>query len=165
VTQFGRLQALIDGRVEFVIVGGLAATIHGSARVTQHIDIVYCRGDEKKARLVAALAPYRPNLRGAPPNLPFEWSVDTLKAGLNFTVVSTLRWIDLLGEVTGGGGYESVRPDAVNVEYYGHQILCVSLSKLIALKRAAGRPKDNEVLAELETILDLQRAKNKTNRP
>ena len=158
MTQFGRLlQALIEGRVEFIIVGGLAATIHGSARVTQDIDIVYGRSDQNIARLVAALAPYAPYLRGAPPNLPFKWSVETLKAGLNFTLVSTVGWIDLLGEVTGGGGYDSLHSDAVPVEYHGHQVLCVSLTKLIDLKRAAGRPKDNESLAELETILDLQR--------
>jgi hypothetical protein len=43
------------------------------------------------------------------------------------------------------------------VQYHEHQVLCVSLSTLIALKRAAGRPRDNEVLAELESILELQR--------
>src|SRR5262249_2110715 len=152
-------QALIDRRVEFILVGGLAATVHGSARATQDIDIVYRRSDENLSRLVAALAPYQPYLRGAPPNLPFAWSVATLKAGLNFTLVSTLGWIDLLGEITGGGGYEALRPDAVDVAYYGQPVLCVSLPKLIALKRAAGRPKDNEVVAELEAILDLQRDK------
>lgn len=156
MTQFGRLlHALTEGQVEFIIVGGLAAAIHGSVRVTQDIDVVYRRTDENLTRLVAALAPYHPYLRGAPPNLPFTWSVETVKSGLNFTLVSTLGWIDLLGEVTGGGSYDSLRPDVVPVQYHGHQVLCVSLSKLIGLKRAAGRPKDIEVLAELETILNL----------
>lgn len=157
MTQFGRLlQALIDGRVEFIIVGGLAATIHGSSRVTQDIDIVYRRSDENIARLVAALGPYKPYVRGAPANLPFEWSVDTVRSGLNFTLVSTIGWVDLLGEVTGGGKYEDLVADAVSVRYHGDSILCVSLAQLIALKRAAGRPKDNEALAELELLRELQ---------
>jgi hypothetical protein len=72
VTQFDRLlHVLIDGRVEFIIVGGLAATIHGSARVTQDIDIVYRRTDENIGRLVAALAPVkvRPAAEAGPPIL------------------------------------------------------------------------------------------------
>jgi hypothetical protein len=157
VTQFGRLlHALIDGRVECIVVGGLAATIHGSARVTQDVDIAYRRTDENIARLVAALGPYRPYLRGAPANLPFEWSATTVRSGLNFTLVSTAGWINLLGEVTGGGTYDDLVGAAVAVQYHGASVLCVSLDTLIALKRAAGRPKDNEVVAELEVLRELQ---------
>ena len=48
-----------DAGVECVIVGGLAATIHGSARLTQDIDLVYARTDANIGRLVAALKPQR----------------------------------------------------------------------------------------------------------
>ena len=155
MTQFGRfLHALIDGRVEFIIVGGLAATIHGSARVTKDIDIVYSRSDENIGRLVAALAPYAPYLRGAPPNLPFEWSVGTLKAGLNFTLVSTVGWIDLLGEVTGGGGYDSLRPDAVSVQL--HVTGTLRLAAKADRSQTSSRPSRTTESWELETILDLQ---------
>jgi len=59
------------------------------------------------SRLVTALAPFTPYLRGAPPGLPFDWSVATLSAGLNFTLTTTTGAIDLLGEITGGGGYDA----------------------------------------------------------
>ncbi len=154
ITQFGDLlRTLARGRVDFVIIGGLAAAMHGSARLTQDLDIVYSRARDNVSRLVDALAPFDPYLRGAPKGLPFRWSVETVLAGLNFTLVSTLGDIDLLGEVTGGGRYEDLQPYSTPVLYEGESCLCVTLPKLIALKRAAGRPKDNEILAELELLL------------
>ena len=75
---------------------GVAATIHGSARVTQDLDIVYARTPENFARLVAALAPHAPYLRGAPPGLPFRWDAETIRRGLNFTLTTTLGDVDLL---------------------------------------------------------------------
>ncbi len=65
------LAALAANNVEFVIIGGLAATLHGSARVTYDLDIVYNRTPENLTKIVAALSPYQPYLRGAPEGLPF----------------------------------------------------------------------------------------------
>ena len=48
------LGILHDGGVRFVIVGGVAATIHGSARLTSDIDVVYERSDQNIHRIVAA---------------------------------------------------------------------------------------------------------------
>lgn len=75
----GLIGALADAGVEYIIVGGLAATIHGSTRLTQDIDIVYARSEDNLERLERALAPLAPYLRGAPEGLPFEWSVETLR--------------------------------------------------------------------------------------
>ena len=79
------LRVLATGGVDFIVVGGLAATIHGAARATYDVDVVYARTHDNLERLVAALAPLQPYLRGAPPGLPFSWSVETLAKGLNFT--------------------------------------------------------------------------------
>jgi len=97
------LRSLSDGRVDFVIVGGLAAVAHGSARLTQDVDIVYSRTPENVRRLVAALASHSPYLRGAPRGLPFRWDEATLHRGLNFALTTTVGDIDLLGEIAGGG--------------------------------------------------------------
>ena len=75
MTDFRRLlDALCAGRVDFVIVGGFAGTLHGSAIPTRDLDVVYARDAANIDRLVAALAPHRPYLRGAPPGLPFQWA-------------------------------------------------------------------------------------------
>jgi hypothetical protein len=155
MTDFQRLiAALADAGVEFVIVGGLAATAHGSARLTQDIDVVYSRSSKNLDRLVAALAPFDPYLRGAPPGLPFEWDSSTLQRGLNFTLTTTIGDIDLLGEVTGGGKYESLLPHTVVLDFFGHSCICLDLPWLIRVKRAAGRPRDLETVAELEALLE-----------
>jgi len=72
MTDFRALISLLAaGGVEFIIVGGAAATAHGSARLTQDLGIVYRRTPENISRLVRALAPHEPYPRGAPPGLPF----------------------------------------------------------------------------------------------
>jgi hypothetical protein len=150
------LTALDRGRVKFVLVGGAAATAHGAARLTQDLDIVYARDPENLEQLVAVLAPYQPYLRGAPPELPFSWDVRTLQNGLNFTLTTTVGDIDLLGEIVGGGGYEDLVPHSIEIFLFGIHCLCLNLPKLIEVKRAAGRPKDFEAIAELQTILEEQ---------
>lgn len=146
--------ALAGGEVEFVIVGGLAGTVHGSARLTQDIDVVYARDDANLARLADALAPFDPYLRGAPPGLPFEWSARTLQRGLNFTLTTTVGDIDLLGEITGGGGYADLLAHTIEIELFGQRCRCLDLESLIRTKRAAGRPRDLQMLAELEALLE-----------
>jgi hypothetical protein len=68
------ISLLVNNSVEFILVGGAAATAHGAARLTEDLHIVYRRAYDNVARLVQSLAPYNPYLRGAPPNLPFNWS-------------------------------------------------------------------------------------------
>lgn len=146
------LAALADGGVEFIIVGGVAARAHGSARITDDLDISYSRSPQNLERLVRALAPSKPYLRGAPEGLPFDWSVATLGAGLNFTLTTTAGPIDLLGEITGGGRYEDLLPHSLTVAAFGREVQLLELPWLIRVKRAAGRPKDLEVIAELEAL-------------
>jgi predicted nucleotidyltransferase len=148
------LAALVRGGVEFILVGGVAARAHGSARLTQDVDVVYSRTPANMDRLAAALAPASPYLRGAPPGLPFRLDRSALQRGLNFTLTTTLGDIDLLGEIVGGGGYEDLLPHTVRLRLFGLDCFCLGLEKLIAVKRAAGRPRDLEVVAELEVLLE-----------
>lgn len=153
MTQLERLlAALHKAGVEFIIVGGVAARAHGSSRLTDDLDVVYARTDANLARVVRALAPLKPYLRGAPAGLPFDWSVATLRAGLNFTLATTAGAIDLLGEIVGGGRYEDLLSHALPVEIFGRETMLLDLPWLIQVKRAAGRPKDFEVIAELEAL-------------
>lgn len=153
MTRFGELLGVLTrGAVDFILVGGVAATAHGSARSTQDIDLLYSREPENLKRLADCLAPHRPYLRGAPEGLPFRLDVATLRAGLNFTLVTDLGWIDLLGEITGVGGYADAKAHAVPVPVFGATCLVIGLDDLIRAKRAAGRAKDLEAVAELEAI-------------
>ena len=151
------LRILTENKVEFIIVGGAAATAHGSARLTVDLDIVYGRSRENIERIVNALQPIVPYLRGAPLGLPFRWDVQTVERGLNFTLTTTLGALDLLGEIAGGGGYDHLLSETIKMEIAGTECLCLNLECLIQVKRVAGRPKDLEVIAELERIKEESR--------
>jgi predicted nucleotidyltransferase len=155
LTKFDQLiPLLVTAQVEFIIVGGVAAVVHGSARSTEDLDIVYRRTPENVARLVDALAPLHPYPRGAPPGLPFRWEERTIWNGLNFTLATSLGAIDVLGEITGGGSYDDLLPYSERIHLFGVDCLCLGLERLIQVKRAAGRPRDFEAIAELEAILE-----------
>lgn len=148
------LVALSEAKVEFIVIGGVAGIVHGAATFTKDLDVVYARNAENLSRLVAAIASHAPYLRGAAPGLPFRWDVPTLQAGLNFTLSTDLGEFDLLGEVTGGGRYEDLLRHTLEIEAFGARCRCVTLRKLIQLKRAAGRPRDLNAIAELEALLE-----------
>lgn len=153
MTDFERLlAALTRADVEFIIIGGFAATAHGSAHITVDLDVVYSRSADNIGRLARALEPLRPYLRGAPPGLPFRFDPDTIRQGLNFTLVTQAGDLDLLGEATGGGTYEALLPHSEVRDVAGLECRFVDLQTLIRLKRAAGRPKDLERIAELEAL-------------
>ena len=146
------LTVLIDEKVEFVIVGGVAATLHGSARLTSDLDVVYSRSKENIRRLVKALHALHPYLRGAPRGMPFHFDAETVKAGLNFTLTTDAGPLDLLGEMAGGFNYEVLLKRSSFVTLFEQRCRVIDLDALIEAKMAAGRPKDLEVIAELEVI-------------
>jgi predicted nucleotidyltransferase len=150
------LRTLAGADVRFIVVGGVAAVAHGTARLTQDVDVVYARDRENIARLAGAFAPHAPYLRGAPPGLPFRFDEQTIALGLNFTLVMDFGAVDLLGEIVGGGKFEDLLPRSTEISVYGVRCLCLDLPALIRSKRAAGRPKDLEALAELEALLEEQ---------
>lgn len=153
VTDFARLiTTLTNGNVAFILAGGVAATVHGSSRLTRDVDVVYSRDRQNIERLVRAIEPLHPVLRGAPRGLPFRFDVPTISAGLNFTLTTDAGDLDLFGEIAGGGTYDALIRDAMTIEVFGQRCRCLTLAQLIDAKRAAGRPRDLDVIAELEVI-------------
>jgi predicted nucleotidyltransferase len=145
---------LAEAKVDFILIGGMAAILHGSARVTFDVDLVYSRARENTERLAAALVPYKPYLREAPPGLAFTWDAKTIRSGLNFTLTTELGDIDLLGEVARRETYSDLLPHSFDVDAFGVRFKCVDLPTLIRIKEAAGRKKDREAIAELRVLLE-----------
>jgi hypothetical protein len=146
------LDVLRAAGVDFVVVGGVALVLRGSSRVTLDLDLCYDRDLENLRRLAAALAPYHPRLRGAPPELPFLWDARTLASGLNFTLTTDLGELDILGEITGVGAYAEVAAGASELVVGDTPIQVMGLDALERSKRAAGRAKDLLDLAEIAEI-------------
>ena len=145
---------LVRSGVEFIVIGGVAAIIHGSARATYDVDLLYSRNEANIQRLANLLASYAPYLREAPPDLPFVWDVKTIRDGLNFTLTTDLGDIDLLGDVAGGETYQTLLSHSFEVEAFGVRFKCIDLPTLIRIKEAAGRRKDQEAIAELRVLLE-----------
>jgi predicted nucleotidyltransferase len=148
------LRLLAESKIEFIVVGGVAAKAHGSARFTIDVDVVYRRSTENIQRLAGALTGHDPYLRGAPRGLPFRWDAETIERGLNFTLITDLGSIDFLGDIAGGGTYEQLHRHVEMKHAFGIDVPCLSLEKLIETKRAAARKKDLEAIAELEALLE-----------
>ena len=149
MTQLEQLLAALNAwGVEYIIVGGVAARAHGSSRLTDDVDISYARTPANLTRIVAALAPLNPYLRGAPPGLPFEWSAATLRAGLNFTLTTSAGAIDLLGEITGGGQFDDLLPHALTITLFGAEVRLLDLpshSRKARCRAAQGSRSDRRV--------------------
>jgi hypothetical protein len=148
------VHALCDAEVEFVVIGGLSANLHGSARITFDLDVCYSRSTANLKRLVAALAPFHPRPQGFPPELPFVWDETMLRNTTVLTLQTDLGEIDLLAEVAGLGSWEDVRSRSIVVEAFDRRISILDLRSLIEAKRAAGREKDLAALPELESLLE-----------
>jgi predicted nucleotidyltransferase len=148
------IQALVDAGVEFVIIGGWSAILHGSSYATRDLDLCFSRNRANLQKLVKALAPFHPTLRELPPGLPFVWDETTLRNGTLFTLSTDLGGVDLLGEVLGIGSFEQVKDVSTEVDVFDRKIWTLSLRALIQAKKAAGREKDLQILPELQGLLE-----------
>lgn len=151
------LRLLGEYRVDCVIIGGIAAAIHGSLLLTNDLDVCYARDPANLERLAGALQSVHARLRNVPEGLPFLLDSETLKRELNFTFTTDIGDVDLLGDVRGVGNYEQVVAGCLMVDLFGYQFAVIDIGKLIVAKRAAGRPKDLIALPELEALQEAQR--------
>jgi len=136
--------------VGFVMIGGLAASLHGSPSITGDLDICPARDDANLGRLADALRELRAVLRGAPPDVPFLLDAKTLAAGDHFTFTTTAGAIDCLGTPAGTSGFDELKRNAVEMDLGSDlSIRVASIDDLIRMKLAAGRPKD---LIEVEVL-------------
>jgi hypothetical protein len=154
---------LIEGQVEFVVVGGISAVLQGVPVTTLDLDICYRRTPGNLRRLAQVLAPLQPRLRGLPPELPDTFDERTLQFGTNFTLDVGGESLDLLGEMSAIGGYEQIIGQVEEVTIGGHSVKVLSLEQLIATKQAAGRAKDLAVLPLIRATLEVRQRQGKTD--
>lgn len=147
------IRSLADHDVEFVIIGATAAIAQGAPIGTIDLDLGYRRTRANIDRLVAALKPFHPRLRGVDESSPFTFNTAAIRKGCNFTFVTDAGDLDILGHVTGLGDYEAMVPDAVSLRMFGCSVFVMDLAKVIRSKKAAGRAKDKAVLPILEETL------------
>lgn len=153
------LRALVEHGVDFVLVGGMAGIALGSSYPTYDLDVAYARDDANLERLARALAELRVSLRvqGEAAALPFVSDSRSLANGANFTFMTEFGMFDVLGDLAGVRSYEALRRDAAVQEVEGFPVRVASIDHLIAMKRAANRPKDKLMLLEYIELADVRK--------
>ena len=151
------LRRLTEGEVDFVVIGGVAATVHGSAAFTQDLDIAYAPDEANLDRLGTVLVALGARLRGVTDDVPFVPDGRTLRRTRVLTLETPDGLLNLLAEPDGAPVYAQLRERSLREELAGVTVRVASLADLIAMKKAAGRPKDLVAVEELEAIERLQR--------
>ncbi len=153
------LKLLIHSPVDFVLVGGFAAVLHGCNQTTRDLDICVLSSEEQVSLLKDVLKPYHPRHRMTEPKLSFlEDSCFSDKQDLYLT--TDLGLLDVIHHIEGIGGYYDVLRNCEEIAMYGGQCRLISLEDLIRSKKSLGRHRDLTIIQELEAIQAERRNKS-----
>lgn len=150
------LQVLSEHQVNFIVIGGVCAVLHGAPFATFDIDIVHSRALENVERLHAALLSLEACYREHGERRLVPQTAHLAGPG-HHLLMTRAGPLDVLGEVTGGRVYDDLLGQTVEFEIErGLRILALSLPALISLKEKTGREKDLAVLPLLRSTLGEQ---------
>jgi predicted nucleotidyltransferase len=147
------LRRLAEAGVEFVVIGGYAAVIHGSAYVTDDVDICAVLSPDNVEKIRKALADLRPVHRQTHRKLSFLEVPAPGQPLQNLYLRTDHGVIDILTSVLGVGDFARLKERAGRAEAFGVSCAVMSLEDLIAAKEAVGREKDLLTAKELRAIL------------
>lgn len=142
--------------VDFVVTGGIAAVLHGSARNTQDLDICFARDGANLTVLGRALTELEARLRRVADDVPFVPDAATLRRVQTLTMETVAGHFDILASPDGAPPYERLRRNAERYDLGAFAVLVASIDDLVAMKRAAGREKDIADIGELQAIARLR---------
>jgi hypothetical protein len=153
------LRILAKHRVDYVLVGGLAAAIHGSDELTTDIDITPELSPSNLSRLSAALRELNALVRTEqePDGLPFDHDAESLASVTAWNLLTDFGALDLAFRPAGTQGYPDLRRDAERIVILGSPVTVASLADVVRTKEAGGRPKDLRSLPVLRRLLDERR--------
>jgi hypothetical protein len=157
------LAALDRHGVRYVLIGGLAATLHGSPYVTRDVDIVPEEAKQNLERLSDALEELHARIRvtGKPDGVPFDPAPTALARTRTWNLQTDAGDLDIAFEPSGTQGYEDLRRDAVTLQVGGTAVPVASLADVIRSKEAAGRARDHLALPGLRELLSSQRRRQR----
>jgi predicted nucleotidyltransferase len=150
------LERLCDAEIDFVIIGGFAATLHGSSLLTRDLDVCAILSNENVEKLRNALRDLQPAHRLTPQKLSFLENPARGVPVQNLCLRTTFGPVDVLGSVLGIGEFERVSANSIEVELFGRRCRVMSLDDLIQAKEALGREKDLLAVKELKAIREKQ---------
>ncbi|HEY1890062.1 MAG TPA: hypothetical protein VGG63_06630 [Steroidobacteraceae bacterium] len=146
------LQRLADADIDFVVVGGFAALIHGSTLVTRDLDVCAVLSHEDVEKLRGALRDLNPTHRLTPQKLSFLANPESGVPVRNLYLETEIGTVDILSSILGVGDFARVRAGSVEIDLFGRRCRVISVDDLITAKEALGREKDLLAAKELRAI-------------
>lgn len=147
------LKLLVHSHVEFVLVGGFAAVLHGCNQTTRDIDICILYSPEQIHLIQDLLKPYNPRYRMETAKRSFLDTPEDLTKEQDFHLMTNLGALDIISHVEGVGSYYDLLKNGREIEMYGGKCHLISVEDLIRCKKALGRHRDMVTVMELEAIL------------
>ena len=141
--------------IRFVVIGGVALAAHGSNYATKDVDFAYAVEPANLDRLAALLPTIHARILGRPGNDPFIITPLTLQKVRFLNLVTDLGEVDIMREIGGVESFEDLWARAVPMDLGGFVVRIASIDDLIAMKRAANRPKDQAHIYELLALKKL----------
>ena len=151
------LQRLVARGVDFVVIGGIAAILHGSSRATFDLDICFATDEPNLRSLGEVLVGLDARLKGVDDAVPFVPDAETLRRVEVLTLETAAGELDVLARPSRAPRYDVLRRRADRYDLGGFSVLVASVDDLIAMKQAANRRKDQADVEELEAIRRLRR--------
>lgn len=151
------LEALQEEGVDYVLVGGLAAAMMGTTRITRDIDLAYATHQENLERLCAAINRFKPRhlLLGKPEGTSFDLAPNDLRKHRIVQLATSIGQIDLIDRIAGFKSYGELKSYAVEHDI-GFPVRVLATEGLLKAKRAMKRPKDVQDIVELEALQEAQ---------
>lgn len=146
------LRELVEGGVEFLLIGGVAVGYHGHVRATKDVDVVPAPDRENLERLAEVLKRLDAEVEGAEEfdrgELPDPLDPSVLELGGNWILVTRLGRLDVMQWIGDWALWQQLSPAAIKDSVADLPLRIVSYEDLVRLKELAGRPED---------LVDLQR--------
>jgi len=146
------LRLLAESGFEFMVVGGVAATVHGSTTMTLDLDVAAPFTEANMTKLLDALAPHTPRHRIMPGKPPITEDAARLATLNNLYLECDLGVVDIIGELPPIGAYADAFAEAVSATVLGSQCRVIGIDHLIRIKERLARPKDLEAARHLRAI-------------
>ncbi len=142
--------------VDYVLIGGLGAVLHGSSAMTNDADIWPEPTDDNLDRLAGALREIDARLRvdGEPDGVVFDPHPALLRSMAVMNLNTSFGDLDIAASPAGLDDYSAVARHAVEFDLDGVRVRVASLDDIIMSKQTADRAKDRATLPILLALRD-----------
>lgn len=146
------LRTMVEHGVDFIIVGGVSAVLHGAPITTFDLDVVHSRTPDNIEHLLSALRDLEAGYRGQGDRLITPDSSHLAASGHQL-LMTRFGPLDLLGTIGANHAYEELLRHTVELQVSGLRLRVLDLETLIKVKEETGHEKDKAVLPILRCTL------------